>query len=240
MNGRLVQRSVALFAMCIAAAGCAAFDAASQSRTLTPVEIEAIRQHQLALVVLRVTGEFNGEPIVKAGEIPVGIGRAGLDTGGAFKPAFLSGFGWQLALARRFTRDTLDAGWFFFLLEPGGTHYLAVITLVSSAAQNEEWASRAPRIRIDVPPDTPVVYAGNLHVRVSTRVSVGKTAFGKEVTIRRQVVEPGGLEVRDESALARQLASDNIGLLAPPRTALMQSTDSGTITFPTRRGEPRP
>ena len=138
----------------------------------------------------------------------------------------------------RFLSDaSRAAGWAAFQLDPG-TWYFAAVGPDSDAGRMPDdrplWSTRwideaslresmrrAPRWRIDVPPDARVVYAGTL--RLAGR-SADKPLFGKPFVVPLEGAEPVLL---DEAALATELVARELPKVEKPRAVLMQRWREG-------------
>ena len=78
--------------------------------------------------------------------------------------------------------------------------------------------------RIDIQPDSPVVYIGTTHIQCRS----AWVLFGAKSCcfIDSQVV-------KNEEALAQKLVSENLKTMGPPKTALMQLHTEKTFIFRT-------
>jgi hypothetical protein len=117
---------------------------------------------------------------------------------------------------RYLSDESRDEGWTYFILPPG-THYLAVqprrITNLFTYLRR---FGSAPRWVIEVPPRTPVIYAGtlDLHGRADKGAVFGNPLFVAFDTTRSSVT--------DEETLALVLAARHFPELKPVMTILME------------------
>lgn len=187
---------------------------------LTQSDYSAITEGQKSLVLLRVTCEITGESAVEPvqgciiGE-NANIAIGDFETGGALKPIILPKF---------LSVETGKQGWTYFILEPG-IYYLGFqgqrrTDAFTYAAQWEN----VQRYRIDIQPDTPVVYIGTIHLQCRSDWFL----FGAKYCcfIDHQVI-------KNEEALAQELISENLKTIGPPKTTLMQLHTDKTLIFRT-------
>ena len=188
----------------------------------TTEETRAIQASQEGLVLLRIIGEVNGEPFIPCwggicNEPGVVFALANFDTGGEF----------QLAFPRFLNTATRKEGWLFFILTPG-THYLAMQAGRIEIARLETITRLArawPRVQIEVPADTSLVYGGTVHLQCS---GINRTKLqglmGQWLSDVCSV-----MRVQNDESLARQVVSDHASHFGLPKTVLIQRPDTDTI-----------
>jgi hypothetical protein len=154
-----------LCALVFLLAGC------SLVRPLNPDEQEAIRQNKKAIVLYRLTGALDGKEVHLLLEnfvadyfnkISLTFGLANLDTAErikSFSPVERS----DLHLSP--SPEAARSGWGAFMLEPG-TYYLRI---TSEGADRQEMFEPVPEFRFVVPPNTPLLYIGSLHLACTTK-----------------------------------------------------------------------
>lgn len=191
----------------------------------TSAELRSKDRRSQAVVLLRVVTEIDGKDCpafpssISVDSIWLGLGD--FSTGGKIRPS-----------AQRFlSKDTRKNGWTYLLLEPG-IYYLA-----PHAPQNENafaydasWKTTQPCWRVDVPNETPVIYAGTLFVP-------GKGLWQIFGGRRMSVFDTERFEVRNEPALATAIHQEWLKDLGTLSTQLVQPhSPSEPITLETPRG----
>ena len=191
------------------------------NRPPTKGEYFAIKEGQKSLVLLRVTGEITGESTIDAfsffladGNFNIAVGN--FQTGGVLK---------RIENQKFLSAKTRKQGWIYFILEPG-IYYIGFqgprwTDLFTYEAQWEY----VQRYRIDIQPDSPVVYIGTMYLQC--RRSAGNL-FGvkNRAHIASQVV-------KNEEVLAQKVASENLKTMGRPKTFLMQLHTEKTLIFRT-------
>ena len=161
-------RCIALF-LCItfSLAGC------SLVRRVSPDEQEAIRQNKKAIVLYRLTGSLDGKEVHlllenfvadHSNKILLTFGLANLDAGEpmkSFSPLERSDLHFSPS------PEVANSGWGAFMLAPG-TYYLRI---TSEAEDRPETIDPVPEFRFVVPPDTPLLYIGSLHLACTTKAT---------------------------------------------------------------------
>ena len=196
-------------------AGCADFI------PLTKIDYSAITEGQKSLVFLRVTCEIESESAVE----PVrgcldalgnnaNMAMGDFETGGALKPI----------MPKFLSAETGKQGWAFFILEPG-IYYLGFQgqRRTDAFTYQSQW-KKVQRYRIDIQPDSPVVYIGTMHLQCHSEWFLSGAKYC--CYIYSQVV-------KNEEALAQKLVSENLKTMGPPKTALMQLHTEKTFIFRT-------
>ena len=159
-------RCLALF-LCItfSLAGC------SLVRRVSPDEQEAIRQNKKAIVLYRLTGSLDGKEVHLllenfvadySNKILLTFGLANLDAGEpmkSFSPLERSDLHFSPS------PEVANSGWGAFMLAPG-TYYLRI---TSEAEDRPETIDPVPEFRFVVPPNTPLLYIGSLHLACTTK-----------------------------------------------------------------------
>lgn len=178
-------------------------------------DYELIRSGKRIIVLLRITGEINGEPYeVFEHSLPddnIGLALGSFETGGEPKqivPVFLSA-------------QTRKGGWTYLLLEPG-LYYLAIQpTLRTSPFSYAEKFKSAQLWRLDIPLKSELVYVGTLHLP-SIRQSL---LFGTTISsfISDKII------VCDEENIARKVAAEFFPEFGIPKTILMQRHEGPII-----------
>lgn len=148
-------------------------------RQPSPEEYESVRQNQKAIVLFRLTGSLDSKEVPLLLETSVArdqfnytllsFGLANMDAGEPVK-TFLVGSGVAPWL-RSYTYfspspENAENGWGAFLLDPG-TYYLRITSHVKGVMEP------IPQLRFTVPPNTPLVYIGSLHVACTTIENAG-------------------------------------------------------------------
>ena len=190
---------------------------------LTQSDDSALASSKKSLVLLRITCEITRESKVEpvqgciTGE-NANMAMGDFETGGVLKPILFPKF---------LSAETGKQGWTYFILEPG-IYYLGVQGQRRTDAKtyNLKW-EQVQRYRMDVPPDSPVVYAGTLHLECRSDWFL----FGAKYCcfIDSQVV-------KNEEALAQQVVSETLKATGRPKTVLMKRHAQETLIF----GIPKP
>lgn len=189
-------------------------------RPLAESELMAITEGRKSLVLLRVTCDIAGEPTVEssagciAGE-NAAIAMGNFDTGGALE---------QIVPLKSFSAKTSKQGWTYWVLEPG-IYYIGFQgqRRTDAFTYNAQW-NYVKRYRIDVSPDSPVVYIGTMHLECSSDWFL----FGAKYCcfIDKQIV-------RNQETQAQKLVSEKLKEMSRPITALMQLHTEKTLYFRT-------
>lgn len=185
----------------------------------TKDEYLAIAEGQKSLVLLRVTGEITGESTIDAfssfaADENINIAVGGFETGGALK---------RIEDQKFLSAKTRKQGWIYFFLEPG-IYYLGIQgpRMTTPNIYEAQWG-KVQRYRIDIQPDSPVVYIGTMHLQCRS----GWDPFGTKCEhIDSQVV-------KNEEVLAQKLASENLKTPGRPKTVLMELHTEKTFIFRT-------
>ena len=189
----------------------------------TKSDYSAITEGQKSLVLLRVTCEITGESEVEpvqgciSGE-NANMAMGDFETGGMLKPIILPKF---------LSDETGKQGWTYFILEPG-IYYLGIQgqRRTDAFTYKAQWEN-VQRYRIDIQPDSPVVYIGTMHLQCRSDWFL----FGAKYCcyINSQIV-------KNEEALAQKLVAENLKTMGRPKTVLMQPHTKKTFIF----GTPKP
>jgi len=190
------------------------------NKTPTKSDYLAIKEGQKSLVLLRVTCKIPGESAIEpfSGFLShenVNIALGDFETGGA-----LNGIKTQKFLSAEIRKQ----GWTYSILEPG-IYYLGFQgTRRTDLFTYEAQWKNVQRYRIDIQPDSPVVYIGTMHLQCGSDWFL----FGAKhcCYIYSQVV-------KNEEALAQKLVSENLKTMGRPKTALMQLHTEETLIFRT-------
>ena len=185
----------------------------------TKGEYLAIKEGQKSLVLLRVTGEITGESTIDAfssfaADENINIAVGDFETGGSLK---------RIENQKFLSAKTRKQGWIYFFLEPG-IYYLGFQgpRMTTPNIYEAQWG-KVQRYRIDIQPDSPVVYIGTMHLQCRS----GWDPFGTKCEhIDSQVV-------KNEEALAQKLVSENLKTMGQPKTALMELHTGKTFIFRT-------
>jgi len=174
-------------------------------------------------VLLRLTCEVEGEPYEvfrhAVSDDNIGLALGGFKTGG--EP--------QQIIPTYLSSQTRKDGWTYFVLEPG-FHYLAV----QPPRQSDVWSyetsfNSVPLWRLDIPPQSRIVYAGTLHIPGIRQ----KMLFGG-ISIKSFIMD--SIVVRNDEEAARKIASDFFPELQPLKTMLMAKQE-GPIILKTPKKE---
>lgn len=186
----------------------------------TKGEYLAIKEGQKSLVLLKVTGEITGESAIDAfssfaADENFNIAVGDFETGGALK---------RIENQKFLSAKTRKQGWIYFILEPGiyylgfqGPRWTDVFTYEA------QWEN-VQRYRIDIQPDSPVVYIGTMHLQC--RSAWNLLGVKNCAHIYSQVV-------KNEEVLAQKVASENLKTTDRPKTVLMQLHTEKTLIFRT-------
>ena len=182
--------------------------AACAERALSPDEAAALNREKSSIVLMRIVGEAErGEPPEIWGTT---MGYCGLRLGlGDFESA-----GAPKQRSYRFlSQEARAEGWITFTLAPG-YYYLAIQRpFYGISAEPIPLFAGLPLWRIEVPPETPVVYAGTLHLFSVPKLSL----FGGQFNI-----DYGATRVDDEHEAAVKVAHRDVPSLPQPLTRLAQ------------------
>ncbi len=154
-------------------------------RQPSPEEYESVRQNQKTIVLFRLTGSLDSEEIHVLAHGTVGpnlfsqinllFGLANMDAGepisefpvGSKVAPWVRSYGYFSP-----SPESTENGWGVFLLEPG-TYYLSITSGVKGVVEP------IPEFSFVVPPNTPLVYIGSLHVACTTSGLYGTRGFGR-------------------------------------------------------------
>jgi hypothetical protein len=140
-------------------------------RQLGPNEQETVRQNKKAIVLYRLTGSLDGKEVHLLLEnfvadyfnkISLTFGLANLDAGEpmkSFSPLERSDLHFSPS------PEVAKSGWGAFMLAPG-TYYLRI---TSEGADRPETIDPMPEFRFIVPPNTPLLNIGSLHLACTTK-----------------------------------------------------------------------
>ena len=181
-------------------------------------EIEAGRR---AILLLRIVADRDGEErtIIPAGlllhaEVELGLG------------SFATGGHPRHVTPTSPSREACAAGWLHFVLEPG-LHYLSIRrSRIAAAHTADPGFAAAPRWCLEVPEQTPLIYAGTLRLGPK-----GDGDDSDEVGASTACVET-------EPDAARALCAELIPALGVPSTVPMRRHRSPTLAL--RRPLPGP
>ena len=200
-------------------------------RAVSPGDLAAINRRSNALVLLRIVGESDsGEPPAIMGTSMGGegvvIGIGDFDSGGAPKEChwfapFALGY-----YCKSLSEEARARGWIALTLSPG--YYYLAIKPPHKAGTPEPYPpfSGLPRWRIEVPAETPVVYAGTFHLHTVPN----PTLFGGHFYIRQEATR-----IEDEQDEVLTVARRDLPSLPAPVTRLSE-LQTGPLLF----GVPRP
>ena len=158
---------------CLALVLCITLSLAGCSlvRQVSPDEQEAIRQNKKAIVLYRLTGSLDSKEVHlllenfvadHSNKILLTFGLANLDAAEpvkSFSPVERSDLHFSPS------PEAARSGWGAFMLEPG-SYYLRI---TSEAADRQEMFEPVPEFRFVVPPSTPLLYIGSLHLACTTK-----------------------------------------------------------------------
>jgi len=171
-------------------------------------DYELINSGKRSILIIRIICEVEGESYEvfrhAVSDDNIGLALGGFETGGELHrkiPAHLSS-------------QTRKDGWLYFVLEPG-FHYLAI----QPPRRSDVWSyensfKRAPLWRLDIPPQTRIVYAGTLHIPIIKQ----KMFFGG-VSIKSFITD--SIVILDDEDAARKIAADFFPELETFKTMLM-------------------
>jgi hypothetical protein len=200
-------------------------------RQPSPEEYESVRQNKKAIVLFRLTGSLDGKEVNLIRETSVAqdqfnysilsFGLANMDAGEPVK-AFPVGFGVAPWL-RSYTYfspspENAENGWGAFLLDPG-TYYLRITSHVKGVMEP------VPQFSFTVPPNTPLVYIGSLHVGCTTIENAGwfgGRGFGYGSC-------SSDAPVANEEGAAKQVAQASFGDFGSLSTMIIQRFDRAPL-----------
>ncbi|MDX1484932.1 MAG: hypothetical protein R3229_10645 [Alphaproteobacteria bacterium] len=171
---------------------------------LTPDELADAARAGKAVVMVRILGEADGEPISvfesSHWEDNLAVALGGFETGGEVAP--LGTLRWVSEAARK-------EGWIFFVLAPG-THYMALQPprLTGFFTYQARWR-HAPRWRIEVPAGLRAGYGGTLILPGKA----SKWAFGAKFLM---FLAPGRSRIVNHEKRAAELFAAHLPGLGPP------------------------
>ena len=222
MSGNPFLRSIIVLAL-VARAGCGV----NGSPGLW--ERGWIESREKAMVLVRLTAQGEDQRVIPGVKV-LQLATVDFETGGQEQPI-------EYTMARGLDAASARDGWYFMLLDPG-THYL-VIGAARPPGQNppdnhlqpdENGRVKVLRVRIDVPAGVGAVYAGSLHVPVSTR----RLIFGRECT----GIDDAGVTITDESPAAAALVAERVAWAGATQTSLMTRHQQPTLQFRTASANP--
>jgi hypothetical protein len=179
-------------------------------------DFELINSGKRSIVLIRIKCEAEGESYEVfrhfVGDDDIGFALGGFETGGELHrkvPAHLSS-------------QTRKDGWLYFVLEPG-FHYLAI----QPPRRTDVWSyensfKNAPLWRLDIPPQTGIIYAGTLYLPIIKQ----KLLFG-DSTIQSFITD--GIVVLNNEDAARKIAADFFSQLETYKTVLMAKHEGPII-----------
>lgn len=156
-----------LCALLLTITGC------SLVRPLSPQEYDALQSQREALVLFRLTGTLDNKAIpllvenLAAGYADIVVLRFGLANLDMGEP--ITSFA-PVARSDRHFSPSLEAardGWGAFML-PLGSYYLRI---TAGDAAGHQWLQPSAEFRFILPPNTPFVYIGSLHLACATKES---------------------------------------------------------------------
>lgn len=172
-------------------------------------ELSEVQEGQKAIVLFRVVGEDpDGKPLRAFGEGRVHFALGSPETGGV--P------GGRIERMRHLSVESRDQGWAYLVLDPG-TYYVAVQPPIwTNLFTYMDGFKSAPRWVLEIPPNTPLVYAGTLELY---GVAVRGLVFGNKIFVAfdKQLSRVG-----DEEQMAADLASKHFVGLGPVTAVLME------------------
>lgn len=184
----------------------------------TTNERTAVGAGEMAIVLLRVDTTVENQQPYEAfkhsmTEDNISFGVGSFDTGGEPR---------RLALMRFLSPESRKDGWTYFAL-PHGIHYLAAYP----PRRTDVWTyerniKNAPRWRLDIPPNTKLIYAGTLHL-------TGKSTpllFGERIMTSIQIDK---MSVTNEEVLARKLLTKEFPEFGEVHSALLRLHEGSTI-----------
>jgi hypothetical protein len=204
---------------------------------LVAEEQDAIQAGSQSLALLRVSCSVERNPCECFGEYGANSDGPLLAFGlGSFATA-----GEPRPVVTRFLSDSSRAaGWAFFVL-PRGVHYLAVAGPLSGVSLRTDLAQlvqEAPRWRIDVPGDSPLIYLGSMKL---AGLDAGTLMFGAKIV--RPAPIGGAIEIEYEEAPARELLAAHFAPAGEMQTLPLRRWNKGDpiiIRTPVPRPGPRP
>jgi len=179
-------------------------------------DYELLNSGKRSVVLIRIICEGEGEfyEVFRhaVSDDNIGLALGGFETGGKLRqkiPAHLSS-------------QTRKDGWLYYVLEPG-FHYLAV----QPPRRTDVWSyensfNSALLWRLDIPPQTGIVYAGTLHIPIIKQ----KMLFGG-LSIKSFIKD--SIVVLDDEDAARKIATDFFPELEAFKTILMVKHDGPII-----------
>ncbi len=185
-------------------------------------EFSDIRNRSVSLVLIRFTGQDVDGSTLKG--ILFALGRRENPGGPVRFQRDILGFvmhrqhrvAQPAGLHNKYLSDeTKQQGWIYVLLPPG-VHYLAVQPprRTDYGTYSERFTS-APRWKIEIPQNAPLLYAGTLDLRAGV---IRKFLFGNKAIVAFDGVRS---KVLNEEALAIEIAEKHLPQLGIPRTVLM-------------------
>ena len=116
--------------------------------------------------------------------------------------------------------ESRGEGWVYFKLSPG-IHYLAINGPESDAnfKDSGDYLQRAPRWRIDIPPDAKAVYVGTLQ---ATGRITGELMFGEKI------IRPASRDFQvnaNDRLIAKDLVAQHFPAAGEPQTLVMRRWD---------------
>jgi hypothetical protein len=179
-----VTKTVMYLALIVSVIALASLVGCSIVRQPSPEEYESVRQNKKAIVLFRLTGSLDSKEVHLLLE-PVGsypnyillsFGLANLDAGEPMKafPVGTAVASWVPSYVYFSpSPDVAESGWGAFMLEPG-TYYLRITSAVLPAqVRAREIIDPIPEFRFIVPPNTPLLYIGSLHLACTTKEAGG-------------------------------------------------------------------
>jgi hypothetical protein len=180
----------------------------------------AVTEGQKSLVLLRVTCKITDESAVEPvqgciSDENANIALGDFENGGALK---------HNVFLKSLSAETREQGWIYSILEPG-IYYLGFQgqRRTDAITYETQWQN-VQRYRIEIQPDSPVVYIGTMHLQCRSAWFL----FGAKYCcfIDSQVV-------KNEEALAQKLVSEYLKTWGRPKTALIQLHTEKTLIFRT-------
>ena len=180
----------------------------------------AIAEGQKSLVLLRVTCEIASESGVDAvqgcisGE-NASIALGDFESGGALE---------RIVFLKSLSGETREQGWIYTTLEPGIYYIGFQGQRRTDAFSYEAQLQNVQRFRFDIPPDSPAVYIGTMHLQCHSDWFF----FGA-----KYCCFINSHEIKNEEALAQKVVSEDLKTLGRPKTILMQRHTDKTHIFRT-------
>jgi hypothetical protein len=187
------------------------FSSCTSTGLLTKKELTSIQDGKIAIVLLRITGEFpDGTPIEPfPGPSPLDMISFGLGS-------FLAKGKVDRVRHRFLSLETRKKGWTYLILEPG-IHYL--VFQGPGRGSIPHWYRQlryGPRFQINIPMNHQLVYVGTLYLNCLTEPH---TFLGEKYCWEYYF---SGLEVRDEKRLVEELTNEYLSDFDSPQTLMMQ------------------